>query len=65
MKSQLPAQQSPKTEAAVVLKPGSGARMLDGLPGRGAKPGLSPDIKRVPRAEEGGKIASHGFKQII
>lgn len=56
---------SPKTKAAVVLMQGSGAQMFDSLPGRGAKPGLSPDTERLPCAEEGGKIAFHGFRQII
>lgn len=65
MRSLLPAKQSPKTKAAVVLMPGSGAQMFDRLPGRGAKPGLSPDTERLPCAEEGGKIAFHGFRQII
>lgn len=45
--------------------PESGAQMFDRLPGRGAKPGLSPDTERLPCAEEGGKIAFHGFRQII
>lgn len=45
--------------------PGSGAQMLDRLPGRGAKPGLSPDTERLSCVEEGGKIAFHGFRQII
>lgn len=65
MRSPLPAKQSLQTKAAVVLMPGSGAQMFDRLPGRGAKPGLSPDTERLPRAEEGGKIAFHGFRQII
>lgn len=65
MRSPLPAKQSPKTKAAVVLMPGSGAQMFDRLPGRGAKLGLSPDTERLPCTEEGGKIAFHGFRQII
>lgn len=65
MRSPLPAKHGPKTKAAVVLMPGSGAQMFDRLPGRGAKPGLSPDTERLPCAEEGGKIAFHGFRQII
>lgn len=39
--------------------------MLDSMPGRGAKPGLNADTQRLPRVEEGGKIAFHGFRQII
>lgn len=69
MRSPLPAKkrekQSPKTKAAVVLMPGSGAQMFDRLPGRRAKPKLSPDTERWRCAEEGGKIAFHGFRQII
>lgn len=65
MRSPLPAKQSPETKAAVVLMPGSGAQMFDRLPGRGAKLGLSPDTERLPCSEEGGKIAFHGFRQII
>lgn len=59
MRSPLPAEQSPKNKAAVVSMPGSGAQMFDRLPSCGAKPGLSPDT------EEEGKIAFHGFRQII
>ena len=54
-----------KTKATGGLMPGSGAQMFDRLPGRGAKPRLSPDTERLPCAEEGGKIAFHGFRQII
>lgn len=65
MRSSLPAKQSLKTKAAVVLMPGSGAQMFDRLPDAEAKPGLSPDTERLPCVEEGGKIAFHGFRQII
>lgn len=65
MRSPLSAKQSPKTKAAVVLMPESGAQMFDRLPGCGAKPGLSPDTERLLCTEEKGKIAFHGFRQII
>lgn len=39
--------------------------MFDRQPGRGAKPGLSPDTERAPCVGEGAKIAFHGFRQII
>lgn len=45
--------------------PRSGAQMFDGLPGCGAKPRLSLDTERLPCSEERGKIAFHGFRQII
>lgn len=65
------AKQCPKTAKAVVaLMLGSGAQMLDRLPGcraelRLLKIRLCLDTETLLDVEEGVKMASHGFSQIM